>query len=72
MPKVKKGEFIREVEGLKIYASLQKAKRTGKDRLWIQVRQNKLKKWSIAASLGYVNGFDVRFEKDHEKIISLK
>lgn len=62
MPKVS-GKPIASVNGLDIYIRSQPAKRKGKDRLWIQVRQKEPKKWRIAASLCYVNGFDIRFEK---------
>ena len=33
-----KGEILAEYEGLTISVSPQKAKRAGKDRLWIQIR----------------------------------
>ena len=62
MPRVK-GRLIAEYYGLKIFGSLEKAKKFGKDRVWIQIRQDVPKEWRIAASLSYVNGADVRFEK---------
>ena len=49
-----KGEILAEYEGLTISVSPQKAKRAGKDRLWIQIRQNaSLKRWRVSASLTY-------------------
>ena len=62
MPKVS-GKPIASVNGLDIYIQSMPAKSRGKDRLWIQVRQNTPKDWRIAASLCYVNAFDIRFEK---------
>jgi hypothetical protein len=58
------GPPIRNVQGLEIYVTNQPSKTgKGRDRLWIHIRQRKSKKWRISASLCYVNGFDVRFEK---------
>lgn len=62
MPKVS-GKPIASVSGLDIYVKSMPAKRKGKDRIWIQVRQNAPKSWRIAGSLCYVNAFDIRFEK---------
>jgi len=58
-----KGKLICEIEGLKIYARIRKPKRRGKERIWIGIRQDKPKEWRTAATLSYVNGLDVRFEK---------
>lgn len=46
------------------YGNLKKAKRSGKDRLWIQIRQDETKAWLVAASLSYARAVDVEFEKD--------
>ena len=63
MPKPK-GQLISTVDGLEIYVNKSLSKTgTGKDRIWVSVRQVKPKKWRVAASLCYVNAFDVRFEK---------
>lgn len=63
MPKVI-GSPVARFHGLDIYATLQPSKTgKGKERIWIQVRQADPKQWRIAASLCYVNGLDVRFEK---------
>jgi hypothetical protein len=58
------GPSIKNVQGLEIYVTNEPSKtKKGKDRIWISVRQSKPKKWKVAASLCYVNAFDVRFEK---------
>ena len=63
MPKPS-GKPIKIVDGLEIYVSKKKSKTgRGKDRIWISVRQDKPKKWRVAASLCYVNAVDIRFEK---------
>ncbi len=58
------GELIGEFNGLRIYGRLSTAKRRGKDRLWIHIRQDDPKAWRIAATLSYANSLDVRFEND--------
>jgi hypothetical protein len=63
MPKPK-GPPIKTVKGLRIYVEEQPSKTgTGKDRIWVSVRQSGSNKWRVAASLSYVNAFDVRFER---------
>lgn len=63
MPKLP-GAPIYSVKGLDIYVTSFPAKtETGRDRILISVRQANPKKWRLAASLCYVNAFDVRFEK---------
>lgn len=58
------GPPIAKVQGLEIYVTSQPSKTgKGRDRIWVHVRQSRPKKWRIAASLCYVNAFDVRFEK---------
>jgi hypothetical protein len=60
------GTKLCEVEGLEIYSVLQKAKREGKDRIWIQIRQRKPKKWHVSTTLSYSQGLDVQFQRDRE------
>lgn len=60
------GKPILEFDDFTIYAKYLKAKRKGKDRIWISIRQNKSKDWRVAASLSYVNSIDVRFEKEKD------
>ena len=63
MPKPS-GPPIVDIRGLKIYVTDEPSvTKRGKDRIWISVRQSSPKKWRVAASLCYVNAFDVRFEK---------
>jgi hypothetical protein len=63
MPKPS-GQPIAKVQGLEIYVtSKPSVTRRGRDRIWVSVRQSNSKKWRVAASLCYVNAFDVRFEK---------
>ncbi len=56
------GELIATFNGLRIYGRLTKAKRKGKDRLWIHIRQDNPKEWRIAATLSYENSIDIRLE----------
>lgn len=65
-PKLK-GPRICSFEGLDIHASLHKAKREGKDRIWIQIRQNSPKKYRVNSSLSYARSIDVQFIEDEEK-----
>ena len=62
-PKVT-SEPLYEFHGLEIYGVLKKAKKDGKDRVWIQIRQSNPKKFRVAASLNYARAVDVQFEKD--------
>jgi hypothetical protein len=58
------GPPIKNVQGLENYVTNEPSKtKKGKDRIWISVRQSRPKEWKVAASLCYVNAFDVRFEK---------
>ncbi len=56
------GELIGTFNGLRIYGRLTRAKRRGKDRLWIHIRQAEGKEWRIGATLSYENSIDIRFE----------
>jgi hypothetical protein len=66
MPKVK-GEPVLRVEGLEIYVNHFPAKREGRDRVWVQVRQKQPKSWPMAATLAYPHGIDVRFERPQDR-----
>jgi hypothetical protein len=57
-----KAEIIAEFHGLTIYGKLQAAKRNGRDRLLIQIRQNDGKVYRIAESLTYIRSADIQFE----------
>ncbi len=56
------GELIGTFNGLRIYGRLSRAKKKGKDRLWIHIRQDDPKEWRIAATLSYENSIDIRLE----------
>jgi hypothetical protein len=56
------GELIGTFNGLRIYGRLRKAKRKGRDRVWIHIRQDNPKEWRIGATLSYANSIDIRFE----------
>jgi hypothetical protein len=66
MSKVKAPKLC-EFEGLEIHGGLFRAKRTGKDRVWIQIRQQKPKKWHVSTTLSYAQALDVQFQRDKEK-----
>ena len=58
-----KGQVLAEYEGLTISVSPQKAKKAGKNRLWLQIRQNgDVKRWRVSASLSYARSADIQFE----------
>ena len=50
-------------EGLKIYGCYRPARKRGKDRIWISIRQDSPKKWRTATTLSYVRAVDICFEK---------
>lgn len=58
-----KGKLVASFNGFEIYKRFTKAKRQGKDRIWIQIRQPDPKRWRTAATLSYVKALDVRFER---------
>jgi len=61
-----RGEVLAEIDGLTITASPADAKRAGKNRLWIQIRQTSPKKWRISECLAYARSLDVQFVEDQE------
>jgi hypothetical protein len=52
------GEF-----GLKITVDHRLAKRGGKNRFWLHVRQDDAKKWRTAKTLSYERSVDILFEE---------
>lgn len=57
-------EKVYSVDGLDIYVAKRYAKRNGKDRIWIQVRQNGPKKiWRQDLCLAYSKAVDIAFTK---------
>jgi hypothetical protein len=61
-PKVT-GEIIGKFNGLTVYGTLKKAKRLGKNRIWIQIRQSEPKNLRVAVSLAWTRACDVQFEE---------
>jgi hypothetical protein len=63
MPKVE-GTKVYEIEGIEIYVNPHPAKRQGRDRIWIHIRQKENgKPWHVAATLAYSHAADIRFER---------
>jgi hypothetical protein len=62
-PKIS-GREIGEFCGLRIYGKLRKAKRRGKDRVWIQIRQDEPKPLHVAECLSYARSVDILFATD--------
>lgn len=60
-PKMK-GQVIAQFNGFTIYGDLKKAKRTGKDRVWICIRQDDRGKYRVSESLSYARSVDIQFE----------
>ena len=61
-PKIK-GKFLAEFHDLQIYGSFRAAKKDGKNRVWLQVRQRPPKRYRVAESLSYMRSLDVQFEE---------
>ena len=56
------GRVVAEHEGLTISIFPRKAKRAGRDRVWIQIRQNDAtKRWRVSTSLTYSRSADIQF-----------
>jgi len=55
---------IATFQGFTVYAELQKAKRTGKDRIWFQIRQDDPKKYRTSICLNYPHALDVQFQSE--------
>ncbi len=60
------GQPLCNFHGLKISGTLIKAKRTGKDQIWIQIRQTNPKKYRVRESLSYARALDIEFVDDPE------
>lgn len=56
---------IATFQGFTVYADLQKAKKTGKDRIWFHIRQDDPKKYRTAICLNYPRALDVQFQSEH-------
>jgi len=56
------GQQLGNFHGLTVTVELHKAKKTGKDRIWVQIRQKKPKRWRVAENLSYMRAVDIQFE----------
>ena len=62
------GKILAVVDGLTISVKRKDAKRAGKNRLWVQIRQkNKPKKWRVSTCLAYARGLDLQFLEEPEQ-----
>ncbi len=61
-PKIK-GQLLAEFHGLQVYGSFRAAKKDGKNRVWLQVRQSSPKRYRVAESLSYMRSADIQFEE---------
>ncbi len=62
-PKIS-GKVVARFSGLTIYAKLKKAKRSGKNRVLIQIRQGEPKQLHVSTCLSYARSVDVLFATD--------
>lgn len=64
-----RGTILAQCEGLTITVHPKPAKSTGKDRLWIQIRQNGAsKKWHVSTALMYARSADIQFVDDPQSV----
>jgi hypothetical protein len=57
---------LKVVDGLKIFINRKPAKGSGKNRIWIQIRQGKPKQWRVYETLAYARSVDIQFVEDKE------
>ena len=56
------GKLVGEAHGITVTVKHKPAKTTrGKNRMWIQLRQNDGIKWTVYESLAYPHGVDIAF-----------
>jgi hypothetical protein len=58
------GRILGDIDGIQVTANVQRAKRSGKDRIWFQIRQRDPKLWRVSGNLSYARAVDVQFERD--------
>jgi hypothetical protein len=63
MAKKVRGKLLADFHDVKVYAVLDRPKRSGKYRIWLSVRQNIPKRWRTFATLSYPYGLDLGFER---------
>lgn len=56
--------LISEWTGFKIYGREHPAKKNGRDLVWIEINQEKPKKWRINSLLGYTRSPRISFVKE--------
>ena len=65
------GLIVHEYQGLTISISPRKAKKSGRDRVWVQIRQKgPVKRWRVSASLSYARSADIQFEDSPGKDVA--
>lgn len=58
------GKLVGDAHGLTVTVKHNPAKtQRGKDRLWLQIRQNNGKSWKVYQCLSYTHGVDIAFEQ---------
>jgi hypothetical protein len=60
------GKKLAEFNNLVIYGSFKRAKRDGKDRVWIQIRQGATKPLRVSTCLAYARSVDIQFVEDYD------
>ena len=60
------GKKLFTFHGLDIYGEFTPATRGGRDTVWIQIRQDKPKKFRVRESLAYARAVDIEFAEDQE------
>jgi hypothetical protein len=56
------GKLVGNAQGITVTVAHCPAKTTkGKERLWLQIRQNNGKKWKVYESLAYARSVDIAF-----------
>jgi len=66
MPTKITGEPDFKIDNLDIYTRVRKAKKKGKNRIWVHIRQCGQKKFRISQNLNYGRGIDICFEEATE------
>jgi hypothetical protein len=61
------GKLVGHAHGITVTVSHHPAKTAkGKERLWLQIRQNTGKKWKVYESLAYARSVDIAFVSEPE------
>lgn len=57
----KRASRVHVQDGLEIFVEPKKAKRNGKDHIWVHIRQAGKKEWSIYSTQSYHQGASINF-----------